>query len=107
EQLNIQRRHSKQGKRRLTRLIFAKPFSPCFCLAIIKHKNMKKETKIIAGVLAGAALGAAIALILSSDKNNEMRDKVSDWFCDLIDASKDKLADVSDKVKDSLSKVNA
>ncbi|RZK76822.1 MAG: YtxH domain-containing protein, partial [Pedobacter sp.] len=29
---------------------------------------MKKETKIIAGVLAGAALGVAVAIILSSDK---------------------------------------
>ncbi len=68
---------------------------------------MKKETKIIAGVLAGAALGAAVALILSSDKNGEVKDKVADWFCDLIDSSKDKLADVTDKVKDTISKVRA
>ncbi|HKG06464.1 MAG TPA: hypothetical protein VKB19_08400 [Pedobacter sp.] len=68
---------------------------------------MKKETKIIAGVLAGAALGAAVALILSSDKNSDMKDKVTDWFCDLIDASKDRLAGVTDKVKDSFSKVTA
>mgnify|MGYP003576606633 CR=1 FL=1 len=68
---------------------------------------MKKETKIIAGVLAGAALGAAIALILASDKNEEMKDKVSNWFCDLIDASKDRIADVTDQVKDTISKVRA
>lgn len=68
---------------------------------------MKKETKIIAGLLAGAALGAAVALILSSDKNGEMKDKVSDWFCDLIDSSKDKLADVTDKVRDTISKARA
>jgi len=68
---------------------------------------MKKETKIIAGVLAGAALGAAVALILSSDKTGETKDRIADWFCDLIDASKDKLSDVTDKVKDSLSKVTA
>ncbi len=68
---------------------------------------MKKETKIIAGVLAGAALGAAIALILASDENEEMKDKVSNWFCDLIDASKDKLAGVTDQVKDTISKVRA
>ncbi|TDQ09406.1 YtxH domain-containing protein [Pedobacter metabolipauper] len=68
---------------------------------------MKKETKIIAGVLAGAALGAAVALILSSDKNGEMKDRVSDWFCDLLDSSKDKLADVTDKVKETISKVRA
>ena len=69
--------------------------------------TMKKETKIIAGVLAGAALGAAVALILSSDKNGEMKDKMSDWFCDLLDASKEKLADVTDQVRDTISKVRA
>jgi len=68
---------------------------------------MKKETKIIAGVLAGAALGAAVALILSSDKNSEVKDKVTDWFCDLIDSSKDKLAGLTDSVKESISKVTA
>lgn len=68
---------------------------------------MKKETKIIAGVLAGAALGAAVALILSSDKTGDVKDKVADWFCDLIDASKDKLAGVTDKVKDTFSKATA
>ncbi|MFP5079168.1 YtxH domain-containing protein [Pedobacter sp. JCM 36344] len=64
---------------------------------------MKKETKIIAGVLAGAALGVAVALILSSDKEGDLKEKVTDWFCDLLDSSKDKFADVSDKVKDSIS----
>lgn len=68
---------------------------------------MKKETKIIAGVLAGAALGAAIALILASDENEDMKNKMSNWFCDLIDASKDKIADVTDQVKDTISKVRA
>lgn len=68
---------------------------------------MKKETKIIAGVLAGAALGAAIALILSSDKTGDVKDKMSDWFCDLLDASKEKLADVTDQVKDTIAKVRA
>jgi len=68
---------------------------------------MKKETKIIAGVLAGAALGAAVALILSSDKNGEMKERMSDWFCDLLDASKEKLADVTDQVRDTISKVRA
>jgi len=68
---------------------------------------MKKETKIIAGVLAGAALGAAVALILSSDKNGEMKEKMADWFCDLLDASKEKLADVTDQVRETISKVRA
>ncbi|WEK19441.1 MAG: YtxH domain-containing protein [Candidatus Pedobacter colombiensis] len=68
---------------------------------------MTKETKIIAGVLAGAALGAAIALILSTDKGEDVKDKISDWFCDILDASKEKLADVTDHVKDTISKVRA
>lgn len=68
---------------------------------------MKKETKIIAGVLAGAALGAAVALILSSDKGGDMKTKMTDWLCDLIDSSKDRIADVTDKVKDTFAKATA
>lgn len=68
---------------------------------------MKKETKIIAGVLAGAALGAAVALILSSDKGGDMKNKMTDWLCDLIDSSKDKIADVTDRVKDTFTKATA
>ncbi|RZM29259.1 MAG: YtxH domain-containing protein [Pedobacter sp.] len=65
---------------------------------------MTKETKIIAGVLAGAALGAAVALILSTDKNDEIKNNISDWFSDLLDSSKGKLSHVADSVKDSISK---
>lgn len=65
---------------------------------------MTKQTKIVAGVLAGAALGAAIALVLSSDKNDEMKAKVGDWFCDLLDSSKSKLGNVGDLLKGTLSK---
>jgi len=68
---------------------------------------MNKETKIIAGILAGAALGAAVALILSSDKNGELKENITDWFSDLLDSSKEKLADVTDRVKDTISKVKA
>lgn len=71
----------------------------------LKTVIMTKETKIIAGVLAGAALGAAVALILASDKNEEMKGKVSDWFCELLDSSKDKLADAADIVKEKIAKV--
>lgn len=77
------------------------------CIITLKEKVMKKETKIIAGLLAGAALGAAVALILSSDKSGDMKDKVSDWFCDLLDSSKEKLVDVADHVKDTIAKVRA
>lgn len=75
---------------------------------------MKKETKIIVGVLAGAALGATIALALSSDSGSDLKGKVSDFFADLLDASKDKLAgladkatSVADKVKDKVAEINA
>jgi gas vesicle protein len=67
---------------------------------------MTKETKIVAGLLAGAALGAAVALLLASDKGDDVKEKVSDWLCDLIDSSKDKLSGVTEKVKDTLSKVH-
>ena len=39
---------------------------------------MTKQTKILAGLLAGAALGAVVALVISSDKNDELKGKVSD-----------------------------
>jgi gas vesicle protein len=68
---------------------------------------MTKETKIIAGLLAGAALGAAVALILSTDKGDDLKESVSDWLADLIDSSKDKLASAADSVKESFSKVTA
>lgn len=75
---------------------------------------MTKETKIIVGVLAGAALGATIALALSSDSADDIKGKLSDWFADLLDASKDKFTDladkasgVADKVKDKIADINA
>ncbi len=68
---------------------------------------MTKQTKILAGLLAGAALGAAIALVLASDKNDELKQKATDWFCDLLDSSKDKVSSVKGIVKDALTKVSA
>ncbi|MEJ7557156.1 MAG: YtxH domain-containing protein [Pedobacter sp.] len=68
---------------------------------------MTKETKLIAGILAGAALGVAIAVILSSDKEGDLKEKVTDWFSVLLDSSKETLSDVSDKVKDSISGLKA
>ncbi len=68
---------------------------------------MTKQTKIITGILAGVALGTAIALVLSSDKNDALKEKVGDWFCDILDSSKDKIGMVGDLVKGSMSKVKA
>jgi len=66
---------------------------------------MTKQTKILAGLLAGAALGAVVALVIASDKDDELKGKVSDWFCDLLDSSKDKLANITGTVKDKLANV--
>lgn len=66
---------------------------------------MTKQTKILTGLLAGAALGAVVALVIASDKNDDLKAKVGDWFCDLFDNSKDKLANITDTVKDKLANV--
>lgn len=68
---------------------------------------MTKETKIVTGLLAGAAVGAAILLALKSDKNDVLKQKVSDWFCDLLANSKDKLAMVGNLAKENLVKAKA
>ena len=68
---------------------------------------MTKQTKILTGLLAGVAVGTAVALILSSDKNDALKQKASDWFCELLDSSKDKLASVTGLVKDKIAKTNA
>lgn len=68
---------------------------------------MTKQTKILAGVLAGAALGAVVALVVSSDKTDDLKGKVGDWFCDLLDSSKSKLSGVGELVKNTLSSAKA
>lgn len=68
---------------------------------------MTKQTKILTGLLAGAALGAAIALVLSSDKSDDLKEKVSDWFCDLMNSSKDKFGAISSLLNSKVSKVDA
>ncbi|WP_129715114.1 YtxH domain-containing protein [Pedobacter sp. SYP-B3415] len=66
---------------------------------------MTKETKILTGVLAGAALGAVAALLITTSKNDNITSKVSDWFCDLFDSSKDKISHLADKVTSAASDV--
>jgi gas vesicle protein len=68
---------------------------------------MTKQTKILAGLLAGAAVGAVVALVIALDKDDDLKGKVSDWFSDLLDGSKDKLSNVSSMVKETLGKVKA
>ncbi len=67
---------------------------------------MTKETKIIAGILAGAALGAAVALILSTDKGEDIKGSVADWLADIVDASKEKIAGVTSSVKETVSETS-
>lgn len=59
---------------------------------------MTKETKILTGLLAGAAIGVGIALILSSDKEGELKEKLSELVGGLIDKSKDIISNTKDKV---------
>lgn len=68
---------------------------------------MIKQTKILTGILAGVAIGGVIALMVSSDKDDDLKGKVSDWFCDLLESSKDKLNPVAGLVKDTLTKIKA
>lgn len=68
---------------------------------------MTKQTKILAGVLAGVALGAVVALVITSDKDDQLKGKVTDWLGELLDSSKDKFGSVSDLVKDTLGKAKA
>ena len=68
---------------------------------------MTKKTKILTGLLAGAALGSAIALLLASDKNDVLKQKASDWFCDLFDNSKDKLSLLGSLLGENLAKVKS
>lgn len=69
-------------------------------------KNSSKQRMMLTGVLAGVAIGGVIALIISSNKNHHLKGKVNDWFCDLLESSKDKMNPIASLVKDSLSKIN-
>lgn len=68
---------------------------------------MTKQTKIMTGLLAGAALGTAIALILASDKNDALKQKASDWFCDLLANSKNQMGAIGNLLTENLAKVKA
>ncbi len=68
---------------------------------------MTKQTKITTGILAGAALGAVIVLVLTADKNGDLKQKANDWFCNLLDSSKDKFSGIGNILKDKLAKASA
>jgi len=68
---------------------------------------MTKQTKILTGLLTGAAVGATIALVVSSNKNSDLKEKLSDWFCDILNSSKDKFGIVENLLKSKLAKNKA
>jgi len=72
-----------------------------------KHqlKQMKNETKIIAGVVAVAAIGAAVGLVLAATKKDTLTEKISAWFWEFLDKSKEKLIETADNVKDTIVKI--
>lgn len=70
-------------------------------------KTTNKQRMILTGVLAGVAIGGVIALILSSDKNDNLKEKVNNWFCDLLDNSTDKLGPLVNLAKDTMAKIKA
>ncbi len=68
---------------------------------------MTKQTKILTGVLAGAALGAGIALVLSAGNDNELKSRMNDWFCRLLDQSKDALNNASEKLQQRVAQIKS
>ncbi len=68
---------------------------------------MTKQTKVFTGLLAGAALGAVVALVISSAKGDDLKEKVNDWFCDLLNSSKDKFAKTLSSVKNEAAKMQS
>lgn len=68
---------------------------------------MTKQTKVLTGLLAGAALGAVVALVISSNKGGELKEKVSDWLCDLLNSSKDKFEKTLTGTKDEATKMHS
>ena len=62
---------------------------------------MKDQTKIIVGLLAGAAVIAAVGVLLNNtDKGNEIKDEITDYFADLIKSVKTKVQATADDLSE-------
>jgi len=61
---------------------------------------MKDQTKIIVGLLAGAAVIAAVGVLLNTDKGNEIKEEISDYFADLIKSVKTKVQSTADDLSE-------
>lgn len=68
---------------------------------------MTKQTKLMTGLLAGAALGTIAVLVITANKNGKLKEKVSNWLCDLIDSSKDKFAKTLSKTQQEATKMHS
>lgn len=80
--------------------IFINLFHPS--LLILKTlRIMTNQGKILTGLFAGAAVGAVIALIMCSDKENEIKNKISDWASDVVNHTKDLISKTKSKASDT------
>jgi gas vesicle protein len=58
-----------------------------------------KTTNTMLAVVTGAAIGAAIGILFAPDKGSNTREKIKDGFNDATYDLKNKIGEVSDKVK--------
>src|ERR1700743_1951750 len=61
---------------------------------------MKDKAKIVAALLVGAAAGAALGILLAPDKGDETRKDITDFFAELIEATKEKAQAKAHDIKD-------
>ena len=61
---------------------------------------MKDQTKIIAALLVGAAAGAVLGILLAPEKGDETRKEITDFFAELVEATKEKAQTKASDLKD-------
>lgn len=61
---------------------------------------MKDQTKIIAALLVGAAAGAVLGVLLAPDSGDETRKEITDFFAELVEATKEKAQAKANDLKD-------
>jgi gas vesicle protein len=69
-------------------------------LKVKKDKNMKDKAKIVAALLVGAAAGAALGILLAPDKGDETRKDITDFFAELVEATKERAQTKANNIKD-------
>src|ERR1700753_1696132 len=61
---------------------------------------MKNEAKIIAALLVGAAAGAVLGVLLAPEKGDETRKDITDFFAELVEATKERAQTKANNIKD-------